>query len=103
MLAATMGAMGPRALGGASAGPALLIRTFPFVDLMLRFTQGQHPTLRYLPNRTMKTVMELSDFSGKLERPEEKWAAQVAEVWSSSTDQGGVVASSLPDDPIESF
>jgi hypothetical protein len=102
MMAASIGVVGPHAFGRATPGAALLIRTFPFVHLMLAYSRGQHASLRHLPHGAMKTIMELSSFDGNaLARPEEKWGADVAEVWNSHKVE--VVATSLPDDPIEDF
>jgi hypothetical protein len=102
MLAASMAAMGPYAFGVASAGPTLLVRTLPFVDFMMRNTRGQHRTLQRLPATTMNTIIELNSFHGTVTgRAQEKWGAQIAEVWNSTQGHDGFFASSLQDDPIE--
>lgn len=53
-------ALGNLCLGAPTAGPRLVVRTLPFVHLMLTFSRGQHPTLRHLPHSLMRLVQELT-------------------------------------------
>jgi len=100
--------VGPQALGSVSTGSSALIRTFPFVDIMLKFTMGQHPTLQRLPHSLMRQLMELTAFDGSaLRRGEEALGADRA---SRSEREAAAAAAAVQqrpfapaDDPIESF
>ena len=101
-MAGHLEAIGPHALGASGTVPALFMRTLPFVHLMLSYSRGNHPTLRFLPHSMMHAIKDLIEptdigFSsssggnagvGRVRADEE---AQALQVWSNS----------LPDDPIE--
>nr|QDO16375.1 cell cycle checkpoint protein RAD17 [Lingulodinium polyedra] len=92
----------PRALGAASAGPSLVLRTLPFVHLLLCASRGMHPTLRYLPHPLMQAVKDLSEpidnpcFVGDREETAKSWWAEQREP-PLPASWGGA----LMDDPIE--
>lgn len=101
-MASHLEAIVPQSLGAVGAVPALFLRTLPFVHLMLTYSRGNHPTLRFLPHTMMHAIKDLIEptdvgFSsssggnagvGRV-RPDEE--AQALQAWSNS----------LPDDPIE--
>jgi hypothetical protein len=58
-MAVHLEAIGPQALGAAGAVPALFLRTLPFVDLMLTYSRGNHPKLRFLPHSMMHAIKDL--------------------------------------------
>jgi len=101
-IAGHLEAIQPQALGVVGPVPTFFLRTLPFVHLMLTYSRGNHPTLRYLPHSMMHAIKDLIEPSdvgfssssggnagvGRVRADEE---AQALQAWSHS----------LPDDPIE--
>lgn len=92
---------GLRAVGSASAGTTVLLRTLPFVHLLLVASRGTHKMLRHLPHGLMMLVMELSSpIDGDLLKSGDarKGPAQNAVLTPSLCEGWGAA---LEDDPIE--
>ncbi|CAE8620707.1 unnamed protein product, partial [Polarella glacialis] len=106
-LAGLMATAGPLALGSLSASPRVVLRTLPFVHLLLVASRGAHASLRNLPHALMKLIMDLSaPIDGETLR------AGVAEASQARSQFGGghdpdpgekmpATWVALPEDPIE--
>lgn len=106
-LNAHLEAIGPLALGSGSASTDMCIRTLPFVHLMLGYSRGTHPRLRFLPFPLMQAIKDLSDpidnpcFVGGDGQTSERGSLSRGPGLGEATAMPAEWATALADDPIE--